>query len=172
MKMVVGLGNPGKKYSQTRHNFGFMIMDRFADLEGLRFVKSKLEADLCFFDSNSSKVVLVKPMTFMNLSGEAVLKVSNYYKISPDKILLVYDDLDLNFGEIKTTGTSSAGHKGVESIFQSLGTNQISRIRLGLKNNTKLPAEEFVLQKFTSVENGLIDQIVEDSIKKIHLWLD
>ena len=170
--MVVGLGNPGKKYSQTRHNFGFMIMDRFADLEGLRFVKSKLEADLCFFDSNSSKVVLVKPMTFMNLSGEAVLKVSNYYKISPDKILLVYDDLDLNFGEIKTTGTSSAGHKGVESIFQSLGTNQISRIRLGLKNNTKLPAEEFVLQKFTSVENGLIDQIVEDSIKKIHLWLD
>lgn len=173
MKIVIGLGNPDKSYQLTRHNFGFIVLDHLANLEGIRFKKEKkFSAEIACLNSDNDKALLVKPLTYMNNSGLAVSKIISFYKISNEDILLVYDDLDLSFNKIRLTGHSSAGHKGVESILLTLGTNKVDRIRLGIDNGSKLKAEDFVLQKFNLIEQKELSQIVENTISKIHDWLE
>ena len=165
MKIIIGLGNPGKEYELTRHNFGFMVLDRLAELNGVKFkLEKKFEAEIAEIESAGEKTILVKPQTFMNSSGKAVLSVLNFYKIAMPDLLLVYDDKDLEFGTIKTTGKSSAGHKGVESIINLLKTNNIKRIRLGINNNLNIPTEGFVLQKFTQKEIINMDSVIIEAI--------
>jgi PTH1 family peptidyl-tRNA hydrolase len=165
MKIIVGLGNPGSEYMGTRHNFGFAVLDGMAAKAKVGFKpSSKFKADVARYVSNEGEdTLLVNPTTYMNNSGEAVLKVLNYYDIPVSNLTIIYDDIDLNLGEYRETGKSSAGHKGVQSIIDFLKTDDIARIRLGIMNQeTKtLPTEVFVLQKFSKTEQPIKDNMVE-----------
>ncbi|AHB40441.1 TPA: aminoacyl-tRNA hydrolase [candidate division WWE3 bacterium] len=160
MKMLVGLGNPDKKYSKTRHNTGFIILDEIVSAHGLSWDASpKLKSEIC----KTGEYILVKPRTFMNNSGEAVSLVKEYFGIDTPDICVIHDDVDLPFGQRKEqVGAGHAGHKGVMSIMDSLGTKDFKRIRVGIgrpRIGSNLPVDDFVLNDFSSEEL--------DGIKKI-----
>ncbi len=134
MKMLVGLGNPGSKYEKTRHNTGFRFLDLFAESEGLSFRSApRFRADMAKANINHEKVLLVKPQTFMNNSGEAVAPLAKYYDIEPDNIMVVYDDLDLPSGKIRIKhGGGHGGHNGLRSLNQHLPHTDYTRIKIGI----------------------------------------
>ena len=133
MKLIVGLGNPGDKYQGTRHNVGFDVIDALARQEGLKLTDQKFRSDYTIWRVGDEKVLLVKPYTFMNLSGEAVLPLMSYYNISPDELVVVYDDLDLEPGKLRLRQSGSAGgHNGVNSIIEMLGTQDFKRVKIGI----------------------------------------
>ncbi|HHZ11691.1 MAG TPA: aminoacyl-tRNA hydrolase [Acholeplasmataceae bacterium] len=138
MLMLVGLGNPGRKYSKTRHNIGFMFLDRIAKELGTVFkMKKDLQAEVAEFVHNGVKIILLKPQTYMNLSGDAVRLAMRYYGIAPEEIVVVYDDMDLPEGKIRIRkGGSSGGHKGIKHIIETLNTEDIKRIRIGIGSPT------------------------------------
>lgn len=163
--LIVGLGNPGQKYAHTRHNVGFMVLDSLC--MGEFKLEKKYNAVICEHDNG---VVLMKPQTFMNLSGEAVKSFADYYKVIPENIWVVHDDVDIPFGEIRIKeGGSSAGHKGIDSIIKHLGTQNFLRFRVGVKNNSlgTIETEDFVLQRFSKEEEGNLPQIIDLCVKKI-----
>lgn len=165
--LIIGLGNPGKEFKGTRHNIGFEVVDNLAkklDFPGWT-AKKDLKSELTQHTVGQSRVILIKPTTFMNLSGEAALAVIKFYKIPDSQILAVYDELDIPFGQIRTrVGGSSAGHKGVKSLIQHLGDN-FGRIRIGTQNkiSVKQPSEEFVLDKFTKEEQGELPNLLQEA---------
>jgi peptidyl-tRNA hydrolase, PTH1 family len=162
MKLIVGLGNPGKKYDDTRHNFGFMIVKEFGP-----FIFDKTFNALI---NKTTDVIFAMPQTFMNESGVAVQKITAFFKIEPDDIWVIHDDIDLPLGEVRMSqGQSSAGHKGVESIIASLSTKDFHRLRLGIMNDTKglIPTEKFVLQNFTDAEKPIIAKTINTVRGKI-----
>ncbi|MFI5205859.1 MAG: aminoacyl-tRNA hydrolase, partial [Candidatus Paceibacterales bacterium] len=130
MKLIVGLGNPGKKYSDNRHNLGYMAADIFAQDRGFEWTKnSDLMCDL----AKDGELIVIKPQTFMNQSGDSVRAVVNFYKVDPKDILVINDDVDLEFGKIRLAfGGSSAGHRGIESTIEGLGTADFNRLRIGV----------------------------------------
>jgi len=151
MLLIVGLGNPGKKYEKTRHNVGFRVVDVLA--------KDK-----------PNDAVLLKPQTLMNNSGDVVVEAVNFYKIKPIDLWIVHDDIDLPLGEFKIQmGKSSAGHKGVESIIKRLGTKDFNRIRIGICPPKGKPeaVEKFVLEKFTKAEETILKKIIQDVAEKV-----
>lgn len=155
--LIVGLGNPGKKYAATRHNVGFWALDFLADKWGLNKFKSqkKLKALTTEGWLENKKIVLAKPETFMNNSGETVGALKNFYKTESEKIIAVYDELDLPFGKIRVRADgSSAGHNGIKSIIAQLGTDKFKRVRIGTRNQLadKTEAADFVLGKFSEEE--------------------
>ncbi|MBU1166782.1 aminoacyl-tRNA hydrolase [Patescibacteria group bacterium] len=159
MKIVVGLGNPGLKYQGTRHNAGFMLLDKllaiFGDTASPFDFQKKFEADIAKIHEGENVIILVKPQSFMNNSGEAVQKLVSFYKVDPEKDMIVcYDDKDLDLGVVKETGESAGGHKGMASIQQSLGSKSIQRIRLGINSDRRgqKPTDKFVLEKFEEEE--------------------
>jgi PTH1 family peptidyl-tRNA hydrolase len=160
-KLVVGLGNPGKKYDGTRHNAGFMALDYFVtsnEFPGWS-AKKDLNCELSMHTVAGVRVIAVKPSTFMNLSGEAVQAVQRFYKVSNADTIVVYDELDLPFGQIRTRrGGSDAGHNGVKSLIQHLGED-FGRIRVGISNDISAMADsaDFVLGRFTEVEQSKLD---------------
>jgi PTH1 family peptidyl-tRNA hydrolase len=119
----------------------------------------------------SEKVLLVKPQTYMNNSGRAVQRIKQYFKISDYEIIVLYDDNDLEFGDIRTTGTSAGGHKGMDSIISELGTKEIARVRLGIHNESEIPTENFVLQEFNPREESEICEPIEKAAKEVTNWL-
>ena len=145
MKVIVGLGNPGDKYTYTRHNCGFIIIENIARECQLELTKDeKFKSEI----ARSDDLIMIKPMTFMNNSGEAVSKVLNFYKISPKELFILHDDVDLPFGKLKKQfGASSAGHRGVESIINELGTKEFWRVRIGVGKpvDTRIEIEDWVL---------------------------
>ena len=182
MKLIIGLGNPGEKYKYTRHNFGFLALDFLAKKFGFSEFKyeKKINGKITSGVNSSEKFFLLKPETFMNLSGLSVVAAMKFYKISVQDILVIYDDIDINFGEIKFREKgNSGGHNGIKSIISELGTNNFFRIKLGinsekrflenLKNEDKhkIPTEKFVLQNFSAEEKTQIPTILEQIIKKI-----
>ncbi|MFA5134090.1 MAG: aminoacyl-tRNA hydrolase [Patescibacteria group bacterium] len=152
MKLIIGLGNPGKKYGKTRHNLGFMAVDFLQKkLEAPEFkLNKKLAAEI----SKSGKIILAKPQTFMNLSGGAAIKLLSFYKLTADDILIIHDDIDLEFGKIKEgKNHGAAGHNGVKSIIELLGTKDFNRLRIGVgRPPENIPPEDYVLQNFSSEE--------------------
>lgn len=162
MKFIVGLGNPGKEYEKTRHNLGFMALDYLAKkYETVFEYNKKFDADIAEMEIGGEKTLLAKPQTFMNNSGEAIKKIIDFYKIPISDVAIIYDDIDLPIGEMKRAGKSSAGHKGAESIFETLGTNEINRYRLGIKGDQGyIPTDKYVLQKFTDKELKAIKVIL------------
>jgi PTH1 family peptidyl-tRNA hydrolase len=151
MILIAGLGNPKKEYERTRHNIGFRVIDELA--------KDK-----------PNDVVLIKPQTFMNNSGEAVNEAVNFYKIKPADLWIVHDDVDLPMGEFKISkNRGSAGHKGVESIIKKLGTKDFNRVRIGICPLRGKPeaVEKFVLQNFTKTEEKTIKEVIERTIQTI-----
>ncbi len=169
MKLVVGLGNPGGEYRHTRHNLGFMILDRLVEKLGGRFGKSKFLSDTAGIVWNGEKLLLLKPLTYMNKSGDSVAGASAYFKIESEDILVVHDDLDLDFGRMKIrTGGSDGGHKGIRSISRSLSTNSFPRIRMGIGKPAfgESPAD-YVLREFYAREKALVDDWIEAGMKAV-----
>ena len=157
MKLIVGLGNPGKKYEKTRHNCGFMAIDFYAAKNSLDF-KNKFDGLYAEQTINKEKVIFLKPQTYMNLSGNSVIKFVNFYNIEAKNILVIYDDVDFECGtfKIKRNG-SSGGHNGMKSIIDQLHTEEIKRIRIGISRNT-IPSEDYVLQKFSKEDYEKINK--------------
>lgn len=148
MKLIVGLGNPGKKYEKTRHNTGFMVVDRVADQCQITISQNKFNALIAQTTIGSIPVLLMKPQTYMNLSGEAVIAASKFYKIQPEDILVISDDLDLPIGKIRLRETGSAGgQKGLKNIMDHLHTQQIPRLRVGIGKNPFIDTVDYVLGK-------------------------
>jgi len=169
---VVGLGNPGLKYEFTRHNIGFRIVDSLAQDIEVEFKKVKSYYSLISRGMiNNHKVILIKPQTFMNLSGRAVSKVVSYYKMPLQDLLIVYDDLNLKFGQVRIRKKGSAGgHKGIESIIQYLNSEEIPRLRIGIGNpsvNFNFNCMSYVLSNFNNDEKDKIEEVIQLSTKAI-----
>jgi peptidyl-tRNA hydrolase, PTH1 family len=163
--LIVGLGNPGKDYVGTRHNVGFTAVDNFAKSNDFDPWKTKkdLKCEITTKVMGSSRVILIKPMTFMNNSGEAVVAVQKFYKLTNKDTVVVYDELAQKFGKIRArTGGSSAGHNGIKSLIQHCG-NDFFRLRIGVANGVsdKAKSEHFVLAKFTKKEQETLPKIYE-----------
>ena len=165
MKLIVGLGNPGDKYQGTRHNVGFDVIDALARQEGLKLTDQKFRSDYTIWRVGDEKVLLVKPYTFMNLSGEAVLPLMSYYNISPDELVVVYDDLDLEPGKLRLRQSGSAGgHNGVKIIIEILGTQDFKRVKIGIgRPQYGRKVVDHVLQRFDTDDRALIEQKIDQT---------
>jgi PTH1 family peptidyl-tRNA hydrolase len=159
MKLIVGLGNPGEKYKLTRHNAGFMALDFILGFDGFMDAKPSHEfkSEMYTWQSGDEKVIFLKPQTYMNDSGQALKVICNFYKLDFGKdLLVIHDDTDLPFGEIRKTGSSSsAGHNGVQSIIDNIGTQNFNRVRIGVETRatrSEMATDAFVLQNFNDLE--------------------
>ena len=165
MKLIVGLGNPGKEYATSRHNIGFLVINQLAREKGIALTERKFKSRWGKGILLGHKVILAKPHTYMNLSGEAVNAIAHFYKIAAQDIIVVHDDLDIAFGslKIKTKG-GSGGHHGIDSIISSLKDNSFTRVRVGIgrphpgKDNV-----DFVLSSFTKAEAGTLKHIINEA---------
>jgi peptidyl-tRNA hydrolase, PTH1 family len=157
LKIIVGLGNPGRKYNNTRHNIGYMVIDRIAEKLGIIIDQNAFSSKITSFMFFKQKVLLVKPVTYMNRSGEAIRDIINYFKITKEDLLIIYDDMDLSPGMIRLrlSGTSGA-HKGMQNIIDNLNTNEIKRIRVGIGKPIKNGAE-YVLKRPKKTEQTAIN---------------
>lgn len=171
MILIVGLGNIGREYEKTRHNFGFLAVDQLAgeyDFSAWKEEK-KFFGSLCAGQIGGEKAILLKPNTYMNLSGKSVGSVANFYKISPENVWIWHDDVDLSFAtlRIKQNG-GTGGHNGIKSIVEALGTNEFPRLKFGIKNEMleKMPTDAFVLGKFSSNEMTEVPKIIKEGITK------
>lgn len=171
MKIIIGLGNPGKKYENTRHNIGFEIIEKIQTKWYFpSFVnEKKFQAEI----SKEKELVLVKPQTFMNASGEAIRSILDFYKLTPEDIIVIHDDLDIALGEFKiATDSRSAGHNGIQDIIEKLETQKFLRLRIGIGKNENMPSENYVLQQFTQEEKKKIEDIEESIISEIKKLLE
>lgn len=171
MKIIIGLGNPGKKYERTRHNLGFLVLDKMAknlDPENGFKENKKLKSAIVKIKTRNRAIILAKPQTFMNLSGEAAEYILSFYKAKPENLLVIHDDMDLPLGKIRFSQSSGpAGHNGVRSIIDTLKTNNFTRLRIGTApdNNGADRGKNFVLGKFTAEEKIKIKKAIETAAK-------
>lgn len=170
MKLVVGLGNPGREYKNTRHNIGFMVLD---DYLGKVDWKNKMESYFYTTEINGEQVIFLKPLTYMNLSGIAVSKVAKFYKIQPKDILIIQDDLDMQPGSYKVKrNSSSGGHNGIKSIISELNTEEFGRLKVGIGKSSNIPTDKYVLGKFTKEELDMINKNIPDFKKIIQTFIE
>jgi PTH1 family peptidyl-tRNA hydrolase len=166
MKLIVGLGNPGRSYARNRHNIGFICLNHFARTEGIRFDKKKGLARIGRGKVAGSEVVLARPQTFMNNSGQSVSRLVDKFDIDPNDLIVIHDDLDLPLAKVRISfGSSSGGHKGINSIIQEIGGQDFIRIRIGIGRPNKPQISEddviaYVLSDFTPAEKRAIDNII------------
>jgi PTH1 family peptidyl-tRNA hydrolase len=172
--IIVGLGNPGLQYDETRHNFGFMAIDKFADLHKIDIKQKKGSfifgsGNIRDRAGNNVEIVLVKPLCYMNNSGVAVKAILKQYELEPDSLLVVYDDIDMPLGKVRIRPRgSSGGHRGIESIINKISTKEYNRLKLGIGDQPKGKAsEDFVLEEFTKREMKIVDDVLEQSISVI-----
>ncbi len=175
MKIIIALGNPGQQYANTRHNAGFIIADElrkslgFSDFEK----NSKFDALVCEKNLGGEKILLAKPQSFMNNSGQVVKKMLDFFKIPKENLMVLHDDLDIELGAFKISlDSSAAGHNGVQSIIDNLGSQQFKRIRLGIEGSEKkkdriIPGEVFVLQDFSKEELELIKKLAKKIVGEL-----
>ncbi|MFV0480226.1 MAG: aminoacyl-tRNA hydrolase [Anaerorhabdus sp.] len=162
MKIIIGLGNPGGKYEKTRHNAGFEAIECLAKKCGTTFQQEKFNAEIAEFSQNGEKVLLMKPLTYMNASGEALIQAMKFYKVEVKDILVMHDDLDLPVGKIRIRYQGSAGgQKGMLSIQQHLHTQEIGRIRIGIDKSPIIPVVDYVLGKVPSEEREQYNEAIE-----------
>ncbi len=160
MKLVVGLGNPGKEYDNTRHNIGFMVLDYIANEMGVVIDRKKFNGLYNEIMINGEKVILVKPLSYMNLSGEVVIQYVNYFKINLDDILIIHDDMDMVFGKIKFVfNSSSGGHNGIKNIEGHLNSRNYLRLKVGISHDRDMDTRNFVLGHFSSEERVVLDSV-------------
>lgn len=172
MKIVVGLGNPGPNYRSTRHNVGFMVVEELARRFKVEKEKSKFDAIIGETKIGNETVLLVKPLTFMNLSGNAVQPLIRWYKLPLQDLLVIYDDLDLPVGELRIRAQGGhGGHKGMTSIMERLNTREIARMRIGIGRPENPDTINWVLGKFSSAERPLIDDAVNKTAEAVECWV-
>ena len=172
--LIVGLGNPGRDYALHRHNVGFRVLDALARDQGLTFVRNKMaRARVAEGRIAGRAVILAKPQTFMNLSGKAVARLSRLYEIPPQRLLVVYDDLDLPLGRLRLRPEGgSGGHKGMRSIIDLLGSQSFPRLRVGIgRPPGGMEAADYVLQPFDPEEQPLVEAVVEQAVAAVLCWL-
>lgn len=177
MKLVVGLGNPGKKYEQTRHNIGWRLIDSLrAELEFADFkTENKFQSTVSEGKWTREKIILAKPLTFMNDSGKAVRLLQLFYKISAENILVIRDDLDLEFGKYRERkDSSSGGHNGINSIVENTASQAFTQIKIGIKNDylAKMDPSDFVLKKFNRKEKKELKELLPKFIANIQKLLE
>lgn len=163
MKLIVGLGNPGKEYENTRHNIGFIFIDYFANKYNIAIDKEKFCGLYTQTILNNEKVILLKPQSYMNISGEVIKKFVDYFKIDIDDILIINDDLDMAFGKIRLRPDgSSGGHNGLKNIALHLNTEKFKRLKIGISNDKTIDTKDYVLGKFSKEEKNIINSMKED----------
>lgn len=174
MKLVAGLGNIGEKYTWTRHNAGFMVVDKWAIKNDVQFKENKkLQCYLAKFKRNDEDIILIKPTTYMNLSGNAISAVMNYYKIELPDLLVVCDDLSIELDKIRfRPDGSDGGHNGIKSVIKSLGSSQFARLKIGIGPQPPIPAEEFVLQNFYKYQLNKLKPVLKTAVEGIEFYLD
>ncbi len=172
MKLIAGLGNIGNNYLFTRHNAGFMIVDKFVLNNSASFKEvPKLRSFIASVKTSDEDYIVIKPTTFMNLSGEALQLVMNYYKIPITDILVIYDDISLDTGVIRyRVNGSDGGHNGIKSIIKNLGTKDFARLKIGIGPQHNLPSEVYVLQKFTEDDLKLLKPALDKSVESIDYY--
>lgn len=159
MKLVVGLGNPGIEYKNTRHNVGFEFLDYLCKKKNISFEKEKFNAKYVFTKVDGERVLLIKPLSYMNLSGTVVKKFVDYFKLLPEDILVIQDDLDMPLGRTKIVFDSrSGGHNGIKDIEKNLKTKKYVRLKIGISNNKEIETKDHVLGKFTSDDLKLLNE--------------
>ncbi|MGL4949355.1 MAG: aminoacyl-tRNA hydrolase [Anaeroplasmataceae bacterium] len=173
MKLIVGLGNPGRQYENTRHNIGFIALDNFAKKYDLNFKsEKKFQGQIAFSSIQENKFIVLKPETFMNLSGKSILDVARYYKVDVCNILILVDDLDMKLGKLRLRDTgSSGGHNGLKSISACFHTNDYLRLKIGIGRDKLIAVNDFVLGKFSqsdllevSSKFNIINEVIEKFI--------
>lgn len=171
--LIVGLGNPGRAYRETRHNIGFMTVDAFAARHGLKLGKVQNKAIIGNGRIGENKVIIAKPQTFMNLSGQAVASLARFYKIPYENIVVVHDDVDLPFSTIRMRpGGGSAGQKGVASVIQLIGTQEFPRLRMGIgRPPGQMDAAAYVLQEFSRSETELLPAFLDRAVEALICFL-
>lgn len=190
MKLIVGLGNPGEKYANSRHNLGFMVLDAFLkEFEPLEktFWEEDRKGKVLTKDvkNGSDTFILAKPQTFMNDSGRAVSYLLNYYKVSSEDLIIIYDDLDLPLGKVRVRfGGAAGGHKGVESIINTLQDDKFLRMRLGIGHPSRqhygklkegksyIAVEDYVIANFTAPEKSKVKHMIKEASRALHLILE
>lgn len=173
MFLIAGLGNPGKEYAKTRHNAGFLVVEKLAqNWQANWTAEKKFSSRLAKVERSGGKFVLCEPQTFMNASGEAVRSLADYFHLPPEKILLVVDDADLPFGEIRLRGSgSSGGHHGLESVEKHLGTREFPRLRVGIgRKDGARQITNYVLGQFAKDETDLLEKILARTAEQIECW--
>lgn len=174
MKLIVGLGNPGKQYEQTRHNIGFIVIDKIAEKLNIELQQAKFKGLFGAGLVEGEKVLLLKPLTYMNLSGESIRAIMDFYQIDIEDLVVIYDDLDLPAGRIRLRQRGSAGgHNGIKSTISHLGTQEFNRIRVGINRPTNgMAITDYVLGRFSEEERGLIEEAAERSAAACIEWIN
>lgn len=170
MKLIVGLGNPGKEYEWTRHNMGYVVIDKFADLLGENISRNDFKGQYAVIKDGRfpEPFILLKPTTFMNLSGESVKLISDYFHIPSDDVVIIYDEMDLPAGTIRLReGGSGSGHKGIGSVMSMLGTEKIHRIRVGIGKPEHPNTVDFVLGKPKDEERQALETATDNAAKAV-----
>jgi PTH1 family peptidyl-tRNA hydrolase len=170
--LIVGLGNPGREYRETRHNIGFMLLDRLTVKLNAHFTRLQSKALVASANYQERKIILAKPQTFMNLSGQSVQGLMHFYKLPLENLLIAHDDLDLPVGTIRIRPDGgSAGQKGMISILERLGTDEFARIRLGIgRPPGQMQAPDYVLQDFSEVEMAIISETLNRAMEAALTW--
>jgi PTH1 family peptidyl-tRNA hydrolase len=173
VKLVAGLGNPGDRYRGTRHNVGFSVLDAIAARHGLKFETAPAEALQARWRRPDADVLLVKPLTFMNLSGQAVGELLRYFRIDPAEVLIVTDDVNLPIGRLRARpGGTEGGHNGLKSITQHLGTIDYARLRIGVgRGDERRDLADHVTARFEPDEQGAIDESIARAADAVELWI-
>lgn len=170
--LVVGLGNPGKKYSNSKHNVGFMALDKFAEANKIKFKKSiRFNSEIAEYGNT----VLIKPKTYMNNSGYAVFKIIDYYQIPLENVLIIYDDVDLPFAKLRLRYKGgSGGHNGIKSILSHLNSENFNRVRIGIDKANNKEMKDYVLSDFSKAESKILNdvlitvvQVIDDFVKEV-----
>ena len=173
MKMIVGLGNPGKEYENTRHNAGFIVIDNYAKRNNITSFRKKFNGLYAKFTHNNENYILLKPLSYMNLSGTVVKRYASFFKIKPEDILVIHDDLDLPVGKIKIKFKgSSGGHNGIKNIIDNLKTEVFPHFKIGIGKDENIPYLNYVIGKFSKEDLDKINKILEFSSDVINDFLD
>jgi len=173
MWLVVGLGNPGSRYEKTRHNAGFLVVDLLAERWGVPSFRSKFGALVGEARVSGDRAILCKPQSFMNCSGQAVMPCAHYYGIGPAEIVVVHDDMDLEFGRVKVkVGGGHGGHNGLKSLFQHLGTQDFVRVRVGIgRPRPHMDGADYVLEPFSTAEWRSLPEVLETAADAVEMVL-
>ena len=176
MKLIVGLGNPGREYQDTRHNAGFMVLERFATRHGLSGPRQRFHAGTIdgtvSVDGGTHKLLLVQPLTYMNRSGQSVREAMDFHKIPVKDLLVVVDDIAFDCGDLRLKAMGSAGgHNGLKDIERALGTRAYARLRIGVDAPGRIPQVDYVLGKFTADQRERLDPALDEACQAVEAWL-
>ncbi len=171
--LIVGLGNPGRRYVHNRHNVGFQCLDRLAQVHALTFAKRQSKGKLAFGEIEGRQVVLLKPQAFMNESGRSVAPVCRFYKVPMERLLVIFDELDLPLGSVRLRARGgSGGHNGMRSVIAQLGGQDFARVRVGIDRPPgRMDPADYVLQDFGNDERSVIDEVYDWVVQAVECWL-